>query len=89
MLNQKVVSISLAIFLAASFIICVGFGLVTPPSLHMHEFLEMVLPGFTWISVGSFLLGLIESAVWGLYIGLVFVPIHNAIHKRVMGKPAS
>jgi len=38
----------------------------------MNKFLESVLPAFHWISIGAFL-GLIESFLWGAYIGLVFV----------------
>jgi hypothetical protein len=48
----------------------------------MHEFLEMVLPGFRWLSVGSFLIGLVESFLWGAYPGIVYVPIYNFFSKR-------
>ena len=77
MLNIKTVTISLSLFLAISFVVCVLFGLLTPNEFHMSGFLQNVLPGFTWISWGSFFLGLIESMIWGLYIGLVYVPIYN------------
>ena len=46
MLNLKVVSLSLGLMLAISFVICIAWGLVMPESLHMHRFLELVLPGF-------------------------------------------
>lgn len=82
MLNIKIVSWAAGTFTAFSFILCVVFGLITPESIHMHQFLEIVLPGFKWISIGSFFLGLIESFAWGVYIGLVYVPIHNFYHKR-------
>jgi hypothetical protein len=48
----------------------------------MHEFLETVLPGFRWLTFGSFVLGLVESFVWGAYLAVVFVPIHNFLHRR-------
>jgi hypothetical protein len=48
----------------------------------MHQFLEIVLPAFEWISVGSFFLGLAESFLWGVYVGLVFPPIYNALYRR-------
>ena len=45
MLNIKVVSWSLASTALISFVVCVVYGLVTPETLHIHAFLEQVLPG--------------------------------------------
>ena len=86
MLNTKLITWALGLFTSLSYVVCVIFGLVTPESLHMHQFLEIVLPAFKWVSVGSFLLGLVESFLWGAYIGLVFSPIYNALYRR-WGKP--
>jgi hypothetical protein len=36
-----------------------------------------LLPGFTWISWGSFSRGLIETVVYGDFFGLVFAPLYN------------
>ena len=82
MLNIRVVTWAMGLFTTVSFILCVIWGLVTPESLHMHQFLELVLPAFTWLSVGGFFLGLIESFLWGAYVGLVFVPIYNFLYRR-------
>jgi hypothetical protein len=82
MLNIRVVTWSMGLFTTVSFILCVIWGLVTPESLHMHQFLEIVLPAFKWLSVGGFFLGLIESFLWGAYVGLVFVPIYNVLYRR-------
>lgn len=82
MMNLRLVTWSAALFTALSFVLCVAFGLVTPQSIHMHQFLEMVLPAFTWISAGSFLLGLIESFLWGAYLGGGFTLVHNAVFRR-------
>ena len=82
MLNIKVVSWSLGILTAISFVLCVIYGVLGPPSLHMAPFLEAVLPAFTWLTVGGFFLGLIESFLYGVYAGLVFVPIHNFLTRR-------
>ncbi len=81
-LNLFVVTWSLAIFTTVSFIVCVIYGLLTPESLHMHEFLEMVLPGYKWGSVTRFFVGLVESFLYGAYAGLVYVPIYNFILRR-------
>lgn len=83
LLNIRVVSWSLGMFLSFSYILCVIYGLVVPQRLHgMSAFLEMVLPAFKWLSFGGFILGLIESFLYGAYIGIVFVPIYNIIYKR-------
>lgn len=82
MLHTKLLTAALSLFTSISYVLCVLYGLVTPEGLHMHQFLEMVLPAFTWISVGSFLLGLVESILWGAYIGFVFSLIYNALYRR-------
>ncbi len=51
MLNIKVAIWSLGTFTTLSFVLCVIYGLVTPESLHMHQFLEIVLPAFRWLTV--------------------------------------
>ena len=82
MLNLKVVSWSLGLFGAITFVVCVTYGLLVPPSLHMAEALEAVLPAFKWLTVPGFLLGLAESFLYGVYVGLVYVPIYNALTRR-------
>ena len=82
MLNLKVMSWSLGLFAAISFVLCVIYGLIVPPSLHMGQALEAVLPAFKWLTIPGFLLGLLESFLYGAYAGLVFVPIHNALTRR-------
>jgi len=82
MLDLKIVTWSLGITTATSFVICVMYGLATPESLHMHVFLEQVLPAFKWLTWWGFLLGLVESFLYGVYAGLVYVPIYNFLKRR-------
>ena len=82
MLNIKIVAWALGLSGAVSFIVCVLFGLITPQSLHMHVFLEQVLPGFRWLTWWGFLLGLVESFLYGVYAAIVYVPIYNWLTKR-------
>ena len=83
LLNTRVVSWSLVLFLSFSYILCVIYGLVVPQRLHgMSAFLEMVLPAFKWLTFGGFVLGLIESFLYGAYIGIVFVPIYNYVSRK-------
>lgn len=82
MLNIKVMSLSLGIFTAMTFTVCVIYGLVVPQSLHAAQALEALLPAFKWLSLTGFCLGLLESFLYGVYAGLVFTPIYNFFSRR-------
>lgn len=82
MLNTKLVSWALGIWASVTFVVCVIYGLVTPQSLQMSVFLEQVLPAFKWLTWWGFLLGLVESFLYGAYAGLVFCPVYNWLHRR-------
>ncbi len=82
MLNTKLVTWSLGIWTSITFLVCVLYGLVTPQSLHMGELLEQFLPAFRWLTWWGFLLGLVESFLYGIYAGLVFCPIYNWLYRR-------
>jgi len=77
MLNIKIVSWALGSWGAVTFIVCVLYGLIVPESLHMKALLEQMLPAFRWLTWWGFLLGLLESFLYGAYAGLVFVPLYN------------
>jgi hypothetical protein len=87
MLNTKLVAWSLGIWTTITFLVCVIYGLVTPQSLRMSGFLEMMLPAFKWLTWWGFLLGLVESFLYGVYAGLVFCPIYNLLHRRWGPRP--
>ena len=82
-LNWKVMTLSLARFSTISFILCVAWGIFVPPSVHGTRFLELTLLGFRWLTLGSFVLGLVEAGVIGAYAGLLFTMVHNAVAGRV------
>jgi hypothetical protein len=65
-----------------TFVVCIVYGLLVPKALHKTEFLEITLPGFRWLSVGTFALGFVESFLYGAYAGLVYTPIHNVFARR-------
>ena len=81
-LNIRVLTWSLATFTTFTYLVCVAYGLIVPETLHMVQFLEIVLPGFKWLTVGSFFIGLVESFLYGVYAGLVFTPIYNFYHRK-------
>jgi hypothetical protein len=85
MFNLKVWLCSLGTAGMASFVLCVIWGLSVPEALHSQEFLQQVLPGFRWLTAGSFLLGFFESFLWGAYIAILFVPVHNFFYRHWEG----
>ena len=72
---------SLGLFLAFTFAICVGFGLLFPGATMYQAWLPL-LPWVTWISWGSFVLGLVEAFAYGWYIALIFGPLFNYFSAR-------
>ena len=72
---------SLGSFFALTFVLCVLFDLWFP-ALAMNPVWAPLLPGFTWISWASFLLGLIEALAYGWDIALVFGPLYNFLARR-------
>ena len=72
---------SLGLFLAITFSICVGFGLAFP-NVTMYQSWLPLLPWVNWMDIPSFFLGLIETFAYGWYIALVFVPIFNFFQNR-------
>ena len=86
MLNIRVVTWSLGVFTLFSYLVCIAYGLIVPASLRMHQFLEITLPGFKWLTFWRFLVGLVESFLYGVYAGLVFTPISNFFHNKWGGE---
>lgn len=82
MLSIRVVTASLAVSAVVSYLFCLLFMLIAPESLHMHVFLEQVLPGFRWLTPVGFVTGLIETFLFGAFAGLVYVPIYNVFLRR-------
>jgi len=82
MLNWKVVTKSLSSFTAITFALCVAYGLVAPARFHPAWLLESLLPGFTWLSLGSFVLGLVETALYGAWAGFLYSTLYNYFARK-------
>lgn len=67
---------TLSSFLLLSYLLCVGFGLLFPERLHMHEAWAPFLPGFEWLTWPGFLAGTVGSFLYGWYIAVVGVPLY-------------
>jgi len=73
-INIRVLTWSLATFTTFTYLVCVAYGLLVPETFHMVQFLEIALPGFKWLTIGSFL--------YGVYAGLVYAPIYNFYNRK-------
>lgn len=80
-LSLTVVGHATSLFLAVTFVLCVGFDLVVP-QYAMYEHWQGFLPGFSWLSPGTFFLGLVETYAYGWYFALLWVPLFNVFSRR-------
>ncbi len=72
-------ALALGLFLAVTFTLCVIWGLLFPHTSFQQALLGAVLPGFTWLSWTSFLVGLAESFLYGIFAAGIFVPLHKGL----------
>lgn len=75
---------SLGLFLAITYTLCVGFDLMFPDHA-MYQTWSRLLPGFSWLTWPRFMLGLVESYAYGWYIALIFGPLFNLFANRAQG----
>ena len=75
------VGMALGILLSLSFALCIVFGLLFP-NVTMYQAWLPLLPGVTWISWSSAILGLVETFAYGWYIALIVVPALNFFSRR-------
>ena len=68
--------LGLSLFFTITYVLCVGFDLLYPEQAMYQTWLRL-LPGFTWLTWPSFLLGLVESFGYGWYVALIFGPLFN------------
>ena len=72
---------ALSLFLAITYLVCVGFDLIFP-GYAMYETWSGLLPGFVWLTPAGFVIGLVESFLYGWYGALIFGGLFNAIAAR-------
>ena len=89
MLNIKAWTLSAGGWMAVTFTVCVLGGVLAPGLPIPHRTLELLLPGFRWISLGSFALGLVETFAFGVYAGWLFSTLHNVVVRRWPATQAS
>lgn len=78
---------ALSLFLAISYLVCVGFGLVAPEGMRMYEAWAPLLPGFEWLTLSGFVFGLVGAYLYGWYTAVVFVPLYRSFKRRLSFEP--
>lgn len=59
-----------------------GSSFLNESEIALHHSLIELLPGFTWISVSSVLIGAIDIFVYALFFGLYMVWMFNSSFKK-------
>lgn len=78
---------TLAFFVSVVFTLDVVAGLILPDWYVMQNFWEVLLPDYTFISWGAYLLGLVEGFAGGFLAAVIFVPIYNFFAGRQAPEP--
>ncbi len=85
-LSIKTVGLSLSALFAATYVLCVLWDLAFP-GWAMRQVWQGLFPGFDWSIVGVFI-GLAEIVLYSFYAAVVFVVVHNRLHRReIAGEP--
>jgi hypothetical protein len=72
--------LSLATFLAASYLACLALALIVPDR-GLHGPWSQFFAGLSWTWQGI-AIGLVESLIYGFVAGVVFAPIYNFYNDR-------
>lgn len=84
-LNLKLVAASLAVASVIAYLVCVLFQPIFPAwAMYTSDSWAAMFPGFSWTLPGA-LVGLIESALYGLLAGALFVTVYNFFAPRFSG----
>jgi hypothetical protein len=73
--------LSLSSFFVISYVLCIASGLIAP-GWGLHQPWLQFFPGFEWLTLRGFLIGLVESVVYGWYVALVLGPLFNLFAAR-------
>ena len=66
-----------------AYLVCIVAGALWPSVFGMRAFFPTIFPGFTWLDPLSFILGLVEVAVYGLAAAAVAMVAWNVVVDRM------
>lgn len=77
----RALGLSLGVFLAISFLLCVALGLIVPDG-GLHRPWLQFLPGFEWLTWRGILIGLVWTQLYAWYAAVVFGSLFNFFAAR-------
>ena len=77
----KTLFITFALYFSILFTICLLYDLVVPKDYQMLAILEILLPGFSGLTFGSYLLGIIVINLYSAYTAFIFSKTLNYFEK--------
>jgi|Deesub1362A_J573_1020465.scaffolds.fasta_scaffold00094_97 hypothetical protein len=77
-INIRAAGLALGVLFSITYVLCVLWDIALP-EYAMFGVWAPILPGFTWLSMGSFILGLVETFVYGVYGGATFAFLYNLL----------
>lgn len=80
-MNVFVLGWTLSSFFVITYVLCIASGILIP-DWEMHRPWLQFFPGFEWLTVPGFFIGLAESIVYGWYVAVVFAPLYNFFKAR-------
>ena len=80
-LDWRVAALAGGSFLGISYVLCIVGDLVLGHD--MFRGWMAFFPGFIRLTWSSFLLGLVQAFLYGVYAALVFVPLYNFFRNRM------
>ncbi len=72
----------LAALLGVTYTLCVLYDLAVPASYRMYPAWEAWLPGFQWLTWGSFFIGLGEVLAYGIYAAALYLLLSRVALRR-------
>lgn len=72
---------SISAFFVISYILCILLGLVVPDG-GMHRPWLQFFPGFEWLTLKGFIIGLVEAFIYGWYVAFLFGWLYNFFAER-------
>jgi hypothetical protein len=72
---------TVSLFFVVTYVLCIASGAIWP-DWEMHRPWLQFFPGFEWLTLKGFLIGLVESFLYGWYVAVVFVPLYNVFVAR-------
>lgn len=73
--------LALSIFFVATYGLCIALG-VFWPDWELHQPWLQFFPGFEWLTLRRFLIGLAESIVYAWYVAIVLGGSFNLLRSR-------